>query len=82
MVMEQVRRKEEMQSKFKHKDRKSYFGSIKRLKGKAIDSVHSTAKKNLSETIHEKEEKEEPKLQETVSEESIRSLSGEELFNF
>jgi len=79
MVMEQVRRKEEMQSKFKHKDKKSYFGSIKRLKGKAIDSIHSTAKKNLSETIHEKEE---PKLQETVSEESIRSLSGEELFNF
>ena len=68
-----------MQNKFKHKDKKSYYGSIKRLKGKAMDSINSTAKKNLGETIHEKDE---PKPQETVSEESIRSLSGEELFNF
>ena len=79
MVREQARRKEEMQNKFNHKDRKSYYGSIKKLKGKLLDSVNSTAKKNLGETIHEKDE---PKPQETVSEESIRSLSGDELFNF
>jgi hypothetical protein len=44
-----------------------------------MDSINSTAKKNHNETIHEKDP--EPKIQDTVSEESIRSLSGSDLFN-
>ena len=55
MIDEQIRRKEALANMARQNSKKSYYGSIKRIKGKALESLNATAKRSQAETIQEKE---------------------------